>query len=93
MALRPVEIVRYDTSVVIISDGLRDGEVVVTAGVHVNAVGGDCPGKTELHPDILRGAIRTLLESPSYDALVVIAGSSAVAFFRYSIALGKSLFL
>jgi acetate---CoA ligase (ADP-forming) len=31
-----------------------------------------------LHPDILRGAIRTLLESPSYDALVVIAGSSAV---------------
>jgi ornithine cyclodeaminase len=26
------------------------------AGVHVNAVGGDCPGKTELHPDIVRGA-------------------------------------
>ena len=24
------------------------------AGVHVNAIGGDCPGKTELHPDILR---------------------------------------
>lgn len=22
-------------------------------GVHINAVGGDCPGKTELHPDIL----------------------------------------
>lgn len=31
-----------------------------------------------LHPDILRGAIRTLLTSPSYDALVIIAGSSAV---------------
>lgn len=31
-----------------------------------------------LHPDILRGAIRALLASPSYDALVVIAGSSAV---------------
>ena len=31
-----------------------------------------------LHPEILRGAIRTLLASPSYDALVVIAGSSAV---------------
>ncbi|APG09980.1 6-carboxyhexanoate--CoA ligase [Bradyrhizobium japonicum] len=31
-----------------------------------------------LHPDILRGAIRTLLASPSYDALVIIAGSSAV---------------
>ena len=24
------------------------------AGVHINAIGGDCPGKTELHPDILR---------------------------------------
>lgn len=23
-------------------------------GMHLNAVGGDCPGKTELHPDILR---------------------------------------
>jgi ornithine cyclodeaminase len=22
--------------------------------MHLNAVGGDCPGKTELHPDILR---------------------------------------
>jgi ornithine cyclodeaminase len=26
----------------------------VGAGVHINAIGGDCPGKTELHPDILR---------------------------------------
>ena len=26
----------------------------VGAGVHINAVGGDCPGKTELHPAILR---------------------------------------
>ena len=25
-------------------------------GMHVNAVGGDCPGKTELHPDVLRAA-------------------------------------
>lgn len=31
-----------------------------------------------LHPQILRGAIRALLASPSYDALVIIAGSSAV---------------
>jgi len=23
------------------------------AGVHINAVGGDCPGKTEIHPDVL----------------------------------------
>ena len=27
---------------------------MVGAGVHLNAIGGDCPGKTELHPDILR---------------------------------------
>ena len=26
---------------------------MVTAGVHVNAIGGDCPGKTELEPSIL----------------------------------------
>ncbi len=26
---------------------------MVGAGVHINAVGGDCPGKTELHTDIL----------------------------------------
>jgi ornithine cyclodeaminase len=27
---------------------------MVGAGLHINAVGGDSPGKTELHPDILR---------------------------------------
>ena len=26
---------------------------MVGAGIHINAVGGDCPGKTELHRDIL----------------------------------------
>jgi ornithine cyclodeaminase len=26
---------------------------MVGAGVHLNAIGGDCPGKTELHRDIL----------------------------------------
>ena len=25
-------------------------------GMHINAVGGDCPGKTEMHPDVLRAA-------------------------------------
>jgi ornithine cyclodeaminase len=31
---------------------------MIGAGVHINAVGGDCPGKTELHRDILlRAAI------------------------------------
>jgi ornithine cyclodeaminase len=27
---------------------------MIRPGMHLNAVGGDCPGKTELHPDILR---------------------------------------
>ena len=27
---------------------------MIQAGMHINAVGGDCPGKTELHADILR---------------------------------------
>lgn len=36
---------------------------MVTAGVHLNAVGGDCPGKTELHPDILsRADARVVVE-------------------------------
>jgi ornithine cyclodeaminase len=29
---------------------------MVSAGQHINGVGGDCPGKTELHPGVLRGA-------------------------------------
>jgi ornithine cyclodeaminase len=29
---------------------------MVTPGMHINAVGGDCPGKTEIHPDVLRMA-------------------------------------
>ncbi|MFB9125594.1 hypothetical protein ACFFYR_21495 [Paraburkholderia dipogonis] len=32
-----------------------------------------------LQPDLLRGAIRTLLASPGYDAVVVIVGSSGLA--------------
>ncbi|KPF41320.1 ornithine cyclodeaminase [Rhizobium sp. AAP43] len=36
---------------------------MVGAGVHINAIGGDCPGKTELHPDILRRA-STFVEYP-----------------------------
>jgi ornithine cyclodeaminase len=27
---------------------------MIHPGMHINAVGGDCPGKTELHPEILR---------------------------------------
>ena len=29
---------------------------MIEAGMHINAVGGDCPGKTELHADVLRTA-------------------------------------
>lgn len=29
---------------------------MITAGVHINAVGGDCPGKTELHEEVLESA-------------------------------------
>src|SRR5205814_2349108 len=36
---------------------------MISAGTHLNAVGGDCPGKTELHPDILRRAdVRVVVE-------------------------------
>ena len=36
---------------------------MVRAGMHVNAVGGDCPGKTELHADVLGGAnVRVVVE-------------------------------
>jgi ornithine cyclodeaminase len=29
---------------------------MIEPGMHINAVGGDCPGKTELHAEVLRGA-------------------------------------
>ncbi|OUM03388.1 ornithine cyclodeaminase [Variovorax sp. JS1663] len=29
---------------------------MLAPGMHINAVGGDCPGKTELHPDVLKAA-------------------------------------
>jgi len=28
----------------------------IEPGMHINGVGGDCPGKTELHPDVLRAS-------------------------------------
>jgi len=34
---------------------------MIEPGMHINAIGGDCPGKTELHPDVLRGA-RVIVE-------------------------------
>lgn len=36
---------------------------MIEPGMHINAVGGDCPGKTELHADILRGPhVRIVVE-------------------------------
>jgi len=36
---------------------------MITPGMHINAVGGDCPGKTELHADILlRSDARVIVE-------------------------------
>ncbi|MFC2967743.1 ornithine cyclodeaminase [Acidimangrovimonas pyrenivorans] len=32
------------------------GDNMIGPGGHINAIGGDCPGKTEVHPDILRRA-------------------------------------
>jgi ornithine cyclodeaminase len=29
---------------------------MIEPGMHINGVGSDCPGKTELHPDVLRAA-------------------------------------
>ncbi len=29
---------------------------LIEPGMHINGVGGDCPGKTELHPDVLRAS-------------------------------------
>lgn len=34
---------------------------MIEPGMHLNAVGGDCPGKTELHAEVLRGA-RVIVE-------------------------------
>lgn len=43
---------------------------MIAPGTHVNAVGGDCPGKTELHPEILQQA-RVFVE---YEAQTRIEG-------------------
>lgn len=63
---------------------------MVEPGMHINGIGGDCPGKTELHTDVLRagkifveyepqtrveGDIQQLSEThPVYDLWRVIAG-------------------
>ncbi|WP_018911897.1 ornithine cyclodeaminase [Thiomonas sp. FB-6] len=43
---------------------------MIEPGMHLNAVGGDCPGKTELHPDVLRAG-RVFVE---YEAQTRVEG-------------------
>ena len=54
------EAVRGADIVTTLTADKRNATILVPAmlepGMHVNAVGGDCPGKTELHADVLRAA-------------------------------------
>ena len=66
---------------------------MIEPGMHINAVGGDCPGKTELHADILRNA-RVIVEFEPQtriegDIQQLEADSPVVEFFR--IVLGEVL--
>ena len=59
---------------------------MIKPGMHINAVGGDCPGKTELHADILRNA-RVIVEFEPQtriegDIQQLGADSPVVEFFR-----------
>lgn len=59
---------------------------MIEPGMHINAVGGDCPGKTELHADILRNA-RVIVEFEPQtriegDIQQLEADSPVVEFFR-----------
>lgn len=51
MAIQGAEIITTCTADKQYATILTDN--MVGAGVHINAIGGDCPGKTELHRDIL----------------------------------------
>lgn len=61
------EAVRGADVVTSLTAAKRHGDVLqpemIVPGMHLNAVGGDCPGKTELHPDILsRPDLRVVVE-------------------------------
>lgn len=53
-AVRGADIVTTATADKSLAEVLDPG--LVEPGMHINALGGDCPGKTELHPDVLRAA-------------------------------------
>lgn len=51
MAIEGAQIITTCTADKLCATILTDN--MIGAGVHINAIGGDCPGKTELHRDIL----------------------------------------
>lgn len=59
---------------------------MIEPGMHINAVGGDCPGKTELHADILRNARVVVEFEPQTriegDIQQLESDSPVVEFFR-----------
>ncbi|MEO7222141.1 MAG: ornithine cyclodeaminase, partial [Devosia sp.] len=49
----------HGADIVTVATAVKGRAAVITPdmlepGMHINAIGGDCPGKTELHPDVLR---------------------------------------
>ena len=58
-AVRGADIVTTVTADKALATILTPG--MIEPGMHINAVGGDCPGKTELHADVLRSA-RVIVE-------------------------------
>jgi ornithine cyclodeaminase len=61
------EAVRHADIITTVTADKRNATIVtpnmIEAGMHLNAVGGDCPGKTELHADILRArGVRIVVE-------------------------------
>ena len=57
---------------------------MIEPGMHLNAVGGDCPGKTELHADILRTPARASWSSSSRRRASRARSSSWLRRFRSS---------
>lgn len=57
-AVNSVEAAVYRADIVTIATAVKGRAAVVNSsmlspGTHINAIGGDCPGKTELHPNVL----------------------------------------
>jgi ornithine cyclodeaminase len=66
-------------------------EALVAAGVHVNAIGGDCPGKTELDPALLRRAriVVEYLPQTRIEGDIQLLGGEAEAIEFWQIANGS----